>query len=95
MYLAVGWKTLIVFGAFNFVSLPLIYFFPETSGRSLEEVNLLFSSSSPFVSANEKEYKGMLEEAGGNVAVADRRMMEKVDEPRSGGKESVSSEDEY
>lgn len=75
-----GWKTLIVFGSFNFVSLPLVYIFcPETNGRSLEEFNLLFAADSPIVSANGREFERMLSQAGGNVAVAERRMMEEVD----------------
>ena len=77
MFAALGWKTLIVFGSFNFVSLPPVYFFfPETNGRSLEEINLLFAAHSPVVSENEREFERMLREAGGNVAVAERRMME-------------------
>lgn len=80
MFSTLGYKTLIVFGVFNFLSLPLVYFFfPETRGRTLEEINLLFAAESPFVSANEKEYTRLLSEAGGNVAVAERRMMEDED----------------
>ena len=95
MFSTLGWKKLIVFGAFNFCSLPLVFFFPETKGRSLEEINLLFSSSSPLASENEKAYRRMLEEAGGNVAVAERRMMEDVDgHAEIVGKESVSREEE-
>lgn len=80
MFSTLGYKTLILFGAFNFLSLPLVYFFfPETKGRTLEEINLLFAAESPFASANEKEYHRLLNEAGGNVAVAERRMMEDID----------------
>jgi hypothetical protein len=95
MFSTLGWKTLIVFGAVNFCSLPLVFFsFPETKGRSLEETNLLFSSSSPLVSENEKEYRRMLEEAGGNVAVAERRMVEQMGgDAEIGRKESMSSEE--
>ena len=95
MFSALGWKTLIVFGAFNFCSLPLVYlFFPETRGRSLESINLLFSSNSPLVSQNEREYQRLLDEAGGNVAVAERRLMEDLgDQSRLGSEESVSIDD--
>lgn len=80
MFATLKWKTLIVFGAFNFASLPLVYyFFPETGGRTLEEINLLFAAKSPIVSANEAEFSRLLSEAGGNVAVAERRLMEEVD----------------
>ena len=80
MFSTLGYKTLIVFGVFNFLSLPLVYlFFPETKGRTLEEINLLFAAESPIASANEREYHRLLNEAGGNVAVAERQMMEDED----------------
>ena len=75
-----GWYTFIFFGCMNFVAIPLIYFFyVETAGRSLEEVNLLFTSDSQFVKANMREYERRLDDAGGNVAVAARRLIEEVD----------------
>ena len=80
MFSALGWKTLIAFGCFNFASLPLVYlFFPETLGRSLEEINLLFAAQSPYVKANEEEYRRRMAGAGGNVAVAERRLVEEID----------------
>ena len=79
MFSALGFKTLIVFGCFNFASLPLVYlFFPETLGRSLEEINLLFAAQSPLVKANEAEYRRRMADAGGNVAVAERRLVEEI-----------------
>ncbi|KAJ9612480.1 hypothetical protein H2200_004077 [Cladophialophora chaetospira] len=93
MFSALGWKTLIVFGCFNFVSLPLVFFFfPETLGRSLEEVNLIFAAQSPYVSANEKEYSRRLAEAGGDVTVAERRLLEEID-GRDGKHGSVFDEE--
>jgi sugar porter (SP) family MFS transporter len=81
MFQALGWKTLMVFACFNVVSLPLVYFFfPETANRSLEEVNLLFSLDNPLVHQNEAEYQRMLFEANGNAAVAERRLLDSVDE---------------
>jgi len=59
--------------------MPIIHFFyPETAGRSLEEVDLLFSSDSPLVSKNMAEYNRRIAEAGGNVAVATRRLLDEV-----------------
>lgn len=80
MFSALGWKTLVLFGCFNFASLPLVFFFfPETLGRSLEEVNLLFAAQSPYVSANEKEYRRRVADAGGDVTAAERRLLEQID----------------
>ena len=81
MFAALGWKTLMIFACFNVAAIPLVYFFfIETANRSLEEINLLFSLDNPLVSANEKAYAKMIEDANGNVAVAERRLMDSVDE---------------
>lgn len=90
MFSALGWKTLIVFGCFNFASLPLVYyFFPETLGRSLEEVNLLFAAQSPWVQANEEEYQRRVADAARNVAAAERRLLEEI-ESKDGKSDSTS-----
>lgn len=50
MFAAIGENTLHVFGAVNFLSIPLVWaFYPETANRTLEEMDLLFASKSPFV----------------------------------------------
>ncbi|KIW14475.1 hypothetical protein PV08_07259 [Exophiala spinifera] len=42
----IGWRTYIIFAIFNFAAVPVFYlFFPETRGRSLEEVDLIFRQS--------------------------------------------------
>jgi hypothetical protein len=75
-----GWASFLVFGCFNIVAMPIIWFiYPEVAGRTLEEVNLLFTADSLLVSANMKEYHRMLDEAGGNTAVAERRLFDDVD----------------
>lgn len=62
------------------VAIPIIWFlYPETMGRSLEEINLLFAADSLLVSANHREYLRMLDEAGGHLAVAERRLLDSVD----------------
>jgi hypothetical protein len=55
------------------------FFYPETAGRSLEEMNLMFASDSPLVSKNMAEYHRMVDAAGGNVALAARRLLDEVD----------------
>jgi MFS family permease len=76
----IGWWSFIFFGCMNLVVMPLIHFFyPETANRSLEEVDLLFASDSPLVSKNMAEYRRRVDEAGGNIAVAARRLLDEVD----------------
>lgn len=77
----IGWWSFIFFGAMNIVVMPIIHFFyPETAGRSLEEVDLLFTSDSPFVSKNMAEYDRRVAEAGGSIAVAARKLLDEVDD---------------
>lgn len=57
MFSRIGENTLHIFGAVNFLSIPLVWaFYPETANRTLEEVDLLFASSSPFVWDNERHF---------------------------------------
>jgi hypothetical protein len=61
--------------------MPVVWFiYPEVAGKSLEEINLLFASNSILASQNVKEYHRMLDAAGGNLAVASRRLLDSVDE---------------
>ena len=76
-----GYGTFLFFGAMNAISAPIIYFFyPEVAGKTLEEVNLLFTSESPLVSKNMAAYRARLDAANGNVAVAARRLFDEVNE---------------
>lgn len=52
----IGWRTYIIFAAFNLAFVPMIYFlYPETAGFSLEAVDLAFMdrSKSPVKKADE------------------------------------------
>jgi hypothetical protein len=41
---SIGWGTYLLFAVLNALFLPVIFFFyPETSGRSLEEIDLIFA----------------------------------------------------
>lgn len=73
-----------VFASFNIACLPLVYlFFPETNGRTLEEINLLFMADSPLVFANEKAFADRLSQAGGDMAEAERRLAAELDAPEN------------
>ncbi|KAL5478968.1 hypothetical protein ACEPAI_2255 [Sanghuangporus weigelae] len=62
MFSRIAENTLYVFGAVNFLSIPLVWaFYPETANRTLEEVDLLFASSSPFVWDNERHFRKLKE----------------------------------
>lgn len=46
MFANLRWQTYVVFAVCNFAWVPLIYlFYPETGGRSLEEVDILFAGA--------------------------------------------------
>lgn len=41
---SIGWGTYLFFAALNAIFLPILYFFyPETAGRSLEEIDIIFA----------------------------------------------------
>lgn len=63
----------------NFVVMPIIHlFFPETARRSLEEIDLIFVNNSLLVRKNMVEHDQLVAEAGGNVAVAARKLLDEV-----------------
>lgn len=89
-----GYGTFLFFGAMNAVATPIIYFFyPEVANKSLEEVNLLFTSDSILVRKNMDAYYARLQEAGGDVALAAKRLFAEVDlyEQSESGFEAGSS----
>jgi len=58
MFDAIGEKTLYIFGACNVLAIPMVWaLYPETSQRTLEEVDLLFAADSPWVWDAEKEFE--------------------------------------
>lgn len=60
MFSAIRENTLYVFGAVNFLSIPIVWaFYPETANRTLEEMDLLFTSVSPFVWDEERNFRKM------------------------------------
>ncbi|KAJ5349146.1 uncharacterized protein N7506_002399 [Penicillium brevicompactum] len=60
---AIGEGTLYVFGAVNIISIPIVWaFYPESSQRTLEEIDLLFASKSPFVWDAESSFSTFMAE---------------------------------
>jgi hypothetical protein len=58
IFKSLGEKTLYVFGASNAVGFAMVWaFYPESSQRTLEEMDLLFSSSSWFAWDAEREFQ--------------------------------------
>lgn len=81
MFAGIGEKTFYVFGAAMFAYIPVIYcFFPETAGRTLEAMDFLFASKSPFTWHEEAEFEKRIAELESRVRA-------------SGGKETDSSEE--
>lgn len=68
MFDAIGEKTLYIFGACNFLAIPMVWaLYPESNQRTLEEMNLLFTAETPWVWDAEKrfkELKAQMEEVG-------------------------------
>lgn len=56
---SIGWRTYVYFGVFNACFIPLIYFFyPETCGLSLENIDKLFTGRKVFTTLEGKLGRG-------------------------------------
>ena len=78
-------RTYFLFAALNLIWIPIVYlFYPETKDRSLESIEFMFASPSPFSWAMEDSYKNNfheLAERRKSVAVAEERRTSHVAEP--------------
>lgn len=78
-------KTFYLFGAVNFLTIPIVWaFYPESNQRTLEEMDLLFASRSWFTWDAEKTYARLKEENPGLVQAAQRG--NSVIDPETGAK---------
>jgi hypothetical protein len=60
-----GWKGYLIFTIFNFTFIPFIYFFyPETSGRRLEEIEAIFYKTNAIVKGTKWAKRGNFESDG-------------------------------
>ena len=73
MFDALDEKTLYIFGIYNIITIPMVYcLYPETNQRTLEEINLVFSSDSIWTWEAERNFEklkmqdedGLLRDAG-------------------------------
>lgn len=67
----IGEKTYYLFGIANAISIPVVWaFYPESNQRTLEEIDLLFASDSPFNWVAEKNFAKLKLEHPDIVAAA-------------------------
>ncbi|KAJ5087464.1 hypothetical protein N7456_011080 [Penicillium angulare] len=80
IFAAIGENTLHVFGAVNLISIPIVWaFYPESSQRTLEEIDMLFTSESPFVWDAEANFARLMAENPNFGAARTRNSI--VDDP--------------
>lgn len=83
MFNAIGENTLHIFAACNFLSIPIVWaFYPESNQRTLEEMDLLFASPSPFVWDAEKTFERLRAERPELITAAQKG--DKVADPEAG-----------
>jgi hypothetical protein len=67
-----GWKGYLIFTVLNFSFLPFIYlFYPETSGRRLEEIDAIFYKTGPIVAGTQWAKRGNFESGELEAALDD------------------------
>ncbi|KAI0821278.1 general substrate transporter [Irpex lacteus] len=77
----IGWKTYFIFGAFNFAAfIHILFCFPETAGRTLEEIEEVFAQGHTFSAWKIKRHVG-------------QKTLDQVRQEQKGDKES--HEDNY
>lgn len=74
---ALGPNFFYIHAVFNLAALVMVYcFYPETSCRTLEEIDFLFASKTPFVWETEKRFRELKEEHGQVVRGQHRKASE-------------------
>lgn len=67
-----GWKGYLVFCILNFAFVPALWlFYPETSGRRLEQIDAIFYKTSPIVGGTQWAQKGKFETEGLEAALGE------------------------
>lgn len=74
MFAAIGENTLHIFGACNFLTIPMVWaLYPESNQRTLEEMDMLFASPSPWVWDAEKTFAKLKAERPDLIQAGDVR----------------------
>ncbi|KAL4951434.1 general substrate transporter [Aspergillus filifer] len=74
MFEAIGEKTLYVFAASNVIAIPMVWaLYPESSQRTLEDMDLLFAADTPWVWDAEKTFARLKAENPGYIATVSRK----------------------
>lgn len=72
MFSKIAYNTFWIFGCLNFIYPVLIWaFYPETAKRTLETMDFLFASRSPFAWEEEKMLEKLITEHGGKLTLHD------------------------
>lgn len=73
MFGALGPNAFYIHAVFNLFAVVIVYcFYPEVSCRTLEEIDLLFASKTPFVWETEKKFQELKLQHGSLVRGAER-----------------------
>ena len=68
-----GWKGYLIFTIFNFAFVPAIWlFYPETTGRRLEQIDAIFYKTGPIVGGTQWAKKGHFESDALESALAEQ-----------------------
>lgn len=74
MFASINEKTLYVFAACNVISIPMVWaLYPESSQRTLEDMDLLFASDSWWVWDAEKTFARLKDENPGYIHSVNRK----------------------
>lgn len=74
MFASINEKTLYVFAACNVISIPMVWaLYPESSQRTLEDMDLLFASDSWWVWDAEKTFARLKDENPGYIQSVNRK----------------------
>lgn len=74
MFSSIGEKTLYIFAASNVIAIPMVYvFYPESSQRTLEDMDLLFAAKTPWTWDAEKTFARLKAETPGMVQAVSRK----------------------